>query len=216
MTNPELVKDRTESTIEPTDEALERLINDKIYLLGHGTVEQKSAEGALKDGLQTRHTDLFSTANGLSTLADDPNAFEENKTAIEHWPHLDAKYVVTIGIERLEGDHIPHRRYLQSILQPKARGEDKAYEARSVIDRRFIAGYFDATNNTFVNNPSFDPHYDPALLETTVDEVIRRELDFDPNENPLEKLMGGAAVVRSQPAEKPAHSNPHDDIPDIW
>lgn len=122
----ELLKAKPESNVEPADEALLRLTKDKLYLFGHGTLEEGSARGVLEDGLETRHTDLFSTADGLSTLADDPNAVAENKAAIENWPHLGAKRIIVIGVERLDPENIPHQRYLQSIVQPKPEGKNKA------------------------------------------------------------------------------------------
>lgn len=174
MTRPEALTPK----IEPADEALNRLVNSKIYLFGHGTPTQEWAASSIADGLHTRHTDLFSTAAQLPVMAEDPDAFERNKATLAQWPHHDAQYVVALGVERLEGEAVPHRRYLQSIVQPREGAEDvnDAYGAPYAINRRFIAGYFDAAEGTFTNNPDFDPHYDPALLETTVNQDIEREL----------------------------------------
>ena len=200
---------------ESADEALRRLVDSNIYIFGHGTLTLDAAEGSVADGLHTRHTDLFSTAEGLPTVAENPRAFEHNREMLWHWPHHDAQYVVVLGVERLEEDDIPHRRYLQSIVQPRQGSDaDNEYDKPYIVDRRFVAGYFDTARNIFVRNPDFDPHYDPALLQTTVNYEIQRELHpVDPRE-----LIGGVAVDHRdghEPSVRPA-GPPRPDDPVVW
>lgn len=209
MTAPETLQ----HDVEPMDEALTRLIGEEIYLFGHGTVQQENAADILTNGLDTRHEDLFSTADHLPTLADDPEAFVHNKETLEHWPHLGAQYVVVLGVERLQGEQVPHRRYLQSIVQPKPDAEhvNDAYDQPYAIDSRFIAGYFNAVDGTFIKNIAFDPHYDPALLATTVNPDIRRELDA---RNPLD-MLGGTVVGHHETVALPLDPAGSDDST-VW
>ena len=195
----------------PAAVALEELVNSNAYLFGHGTMSRESANGAVSDGLRSRHTDLMSTAYGLEATADNPDAAVHDMALLREWPHYNAKYIVIIGIERLTGDDIPHRRYLQSIMQPRPAGEDfdEAYGEPYVVGKKFVAGYFDMNEGIFVPNATYDPKYDAGLLETTVNDDIQKE------RNPVDLfagMAGGAAVKQ----EAVVAQQSDDDTPDVW
>lgn len=200
MPTLELPKEHTEQlTTEPLDEALERFANSTdMDVLGHGTLSRESAESIFKTGVKSTNRNLYETAVPLSGLAQDEDAVAKNKDLIEHWPHRNAKYVVILGVTHPSEEDNPGYHYMQSIVQPDPeKVDDGYYQNTGVIPNRFVAGYFDTTNDTFVRNPEFDSHYDPALYKTTADAEIRRILDADPSANPVDALMGHAATKTS-------------------
>jgi hypothetical protein len=196
----------------PAETALEELVNSNVYLFGHGTPSQDSAQAAIAGGLLTRHTDLMSTAYGLETVAENPDAADHDMALLRDWPHHRMPYVVLLGVQRLEGDQIPHRRYLQSIVQPRPPEDeyDKDYGRPYVIDKKFVAGYFDAHTGAFTPNDTYDPTYDNSLLTTTVNEDIQNE------KNPVNALaaMGMAGVVLPEEVQPDQQSD--DDVEDVW
>lgn len=181
---------------QPMEAALERLLNDdNLYVFGHGTADESFAQAIIQDGLHLSSANLWSTVAGLPEKTDETDHLDTAKKMIEDWPHLALGYVVAVGVERLPVEKIPHRRYLQSIVQdrPHADAIDERYGQRYTIEPRFVAGYFNARAKTFVPNPNFDPTYDPALMETTADDDINRERDAVP----VLEWMGAAAVSES-------------------
>lgn len=181
---------------QPMEVALERLLNDDtLYVFGHGTSAESDAEAIIQDGLHLSSANLWSTVAGLPEKTGESDHLSAAKKMIEDWPHRALGYVVAVGVERLPDEKIPHRRYLQSIVQdrPNAGEIDKHYGQRYTINPRFIAGYFKASAKTFMPNPNFDPTYEPSLLETTADDDINRER----NAVPFLEWMGGAAVAGS-------------------
>lgn len=202
---------------QPMEAALEQLLGDeKLYVFGHGTADESTAEVITKEGLHLRSAHLWSIVAGLPEKTDDKSDHIATATKmIENWPHLALGYVVAVGVERLPADKIPHRRYLQSIVQnrPNAQEIDERYGERYTIEPRFVAGYFNAADKTFMPNPNFDPTYDPSLLETTADDDIRRE------RNPLSllELMGGDVEPTSIPAgEFIDLDSASEDTPIMW
>lgn len=217
MTAPELLRDRTEPIAEPLDEALERLTNNtNMDILGHGTPAKEFAESIFKTGVKSTNRNLYETAVPLPNINQDQDAVAKNKALIEGWPHRNAKYVVILGVTRPSEEH-PGYHYLQSIVQPDPEQPDDGYYSETgVIPNRFVAGYFDTTNDTFVHNPDFDPHYDPALYQTTADGEIRRILDWV---DPRSTSMGSAAVKHAEPeVVKPSVTSPEplSDDDHVW
>lgn len=204
-----------------TEEALKDLVSKNIYLFGHGTGSEDNASNAVKEGLHTKYDDLYSTVLGMEGLADNPDAYDHDLALIKNWPHYGLKYVVMLGVERLQDEQIPNRRYLDSIVQPRPGQEnfDPSYGLRNTIDPRFIAGYFDVAGNRFIANPSFDPTYDSNLLETTVNNHIQRERNPMTAEEAM-KRMGDMATVEEIeiPSDNHGHGSydNHNDGPLVW
>lgn len=197
----------------PADIALKELVGSNIYLLGHGTTTHELANLATTAGLYTRHTDLSSTAYGLETLADNPEATKHDMGLIKKWPHRDAKYIVVLGVERLKGEDVPHRRYIQSIVQPRPQEDeyDATHGQPYVIDKKFIAGYFDVEQDTFIPNSAYDPTYDPRLLDTTVNDDIQREHN---TVDPLTWLSAAYTEDAQHDAPPPPTAQPSEDDED--
>ncbi len=194
--------------------ALEGLVNSNVYLFGHGTIQRDRAEAVINDGLYTKYEDLSSTALGLETVVDDLDAAEHDMALLQAWPHHNLKYIVILGIERLEGDQIPHNRYLQSVVQPRpSRDEyDETYGEPYVVDKKFVAGYFNMNDGTFTPNSTYDPLYDPKLLDTTVNmDIVRQRNPTDPLE-----WLGRSAVGDAVQDQVKLPSPSDDDIPDVW
>lgn len=194
---------------DPVTEALSGLVGRNLYLMGHGS-HPEAAAATMTEGLHSKHTELFSTVLGMESLSDDNDAVAHNMALLRQWPHLNSKYIVIVGVERLTEDEIPHRRYLQSIVQPREHGEeeDEQYGSPYVVPSRFVAGYFDMVSEKFVQNPDFNPRYDPNLLATTVNDEIRNERDtVDP--------LGHIAV--GDETHRPISILPSDhDGSDVW
>ena len=198
-----------------TDVALHRLVDDEnLYVFGHGTATQSNALGSISEGLRLKSAHLWSTVLGIESTVDDPGAYEKDKALLEGWPHHNTRFVVMLGVERLSPEDIPHRLYLQSIVQDRKDIDipetNDTYKSPYVIKSRFVAGYFDLDADIFVGNPDFDPHYDTGLLETTADDDILRER----NSISMLELMGQAAVGEIHHELIP--QQPPDNAPDVW
>jgi hypothetical protein len=197
----------------PTDLALLNLVADEhLHIFGHGTATQSSALGSINKGLYLNSAHLWSTAIGMVSTTDNPNAYEANKVLIENWPHHNQRFVVILGVERLKLEDVPHRRYLQSIVQVRKdiTEANDTHGSPYVINPRFIAGYFNVVADIFVVNPNFDPRYDVALLETTADDKILGGR----KPTPMLKFIGQPAVGEGHQKQLPQEY--HDKAPDIW
>lgn len=192
----------------PADGALEQLIHKNLLLYGHGTPQEEGATAILHEGLGMSVPDLGSTATGMSTAEDRPDAFETNKKLIESWPHRDHKFVVMIGVERFPDEDIPHRQYMNAIVQEKPGAKKEFFSQDYFVDPKFIAGYFNTERDEFVPNPNFDPSFNPDLLKTTPD------MHFAMRQRTMDDLMGGVAVGSA--IDKPVSLHDHDDSDDIW
>jgi len=197
----------------PAATALEQLSTANIYLFGHGTAALERAETASVDGLRTKYADLMDTAYELETVAESPDAAAHNLTLLHDWPHHGMRYVVIIGVERFKAADVPHRRYLQSIVQPRPTEDtyDETYGQPYVVPAKFVAGYFDTQEDKFTPNVAYDPSYDSGLLETTVNEDIQRE------RNPINALAA-MGMLDSTPAQAERPPEPHSDDQeeDVW
>jgi hypothetical protein len=216
MTNQKTHDQEPTAEIIAKDIALRELTDDpNLYIFGHGTPIIEHAQGTLRDGLRLRKPDLWSTVLGMKSTVEDPTAAQENATLLEQWPHKNHRFVAMLGIQRLRGEDIPHRRYLQSVVQPRTdiSEGDREFGEPYVIEDRFVAGYFDMDAGTFTRNPSFDPHYDTHLLETTADFDITLERNRPPV---TAHLIGRPAVTATIEAPVPAHTTAHIEGSDVW
>lgn len=194
------------------NEGLEHLVRMNVYLYGHGTAAAEHVDDMLQNGFQLSAPDLHSTALAMPTEADNPDAFTVNMAQLSEWPHRGHKTIVMLGVERLEDEQVPNRRYVQSIVQENPGVERNSYGHRYTIDPRFVAGYFDMAQNSFVPNPNFDPHYDPKLLETTADiTILMRRLT---TEQVMEGL-GGTAMGAIEP-QPTVNGENDDDDENVW
>ncbi len=178
------------------EEGLRQLLGrEDLYVFGHGTSSKEKAESILKEGLRLTQPSFWTTVVGLETLQEDPDALSKALKVLSDWPHYHLKYIVALGVERLKPDDIPHRRYLQSIVQDREHQGTIApqYGQPYTINPKFVAGYFNMNTSQFIPNHGFNPVYDPALLETTPDIDIARERDAVP----LLEWMGGTATADS-------------------
>lgn len=199
-----------------TQAALEKLTGMNVHLFGHGTISRETADSILQEGLGVDKPSINSTAYGMFTEADGLDAVDRNRKMLDHWRHKVRRHVVVLGVERLPVDKIPHIRYIQAVLQdnPVDR-EGPRPHGPYVVDRRFVAGYFDVEGDTFVPNPDFDPRFDPALLETTAD--IGIQMERVPRELAIlgEVSLDGAGVkLRTAESVVPKLAGPDD--PAIW
>ncbi len=144
-TNPELKNNLIKE--------IEAELQDKTAVWGHGTTTKEQADSILEEGV------LASPLHGLSEIAspltDSEKSISENANYIVdealHWPHKNAPFVILVNFPQ----GITSMLKLKEIIKIKD-------QERTRIPSRFLRGYIDSLNLTFVRNPKFEKDAHPT------------------------------------------------------
>ncbi len=134
---------------------IESELQDGTAIWGHGTLSREQADNILAEGI------LANPAYGLSEIAfpitDSTITKGENANHIVeqalNWPHKDAKFLVLVNFPP----------GITSMMKLKEFVNINGHE-RTHIPTRFLRGYIDAMNLSFVKNPNFQKDAPPTDL----------------------------------------------------
>lgn len=147
----------TEDKINKVKHQLESVFDPDFTILGHGTWIEKGRE-IIQKGLESKVPKLDSTTVPLfdhdKVFEDQPREYFEK---FIKWPHLGANCIVVVMIPNVpEGSQVGGHLYFDSVFED-LKTEDTGYNNRCFIPNKYIRGYFDVQNLTFVSNPDFKP-----------------------------------------------------------
>lgn len=168
-------------------EDIEGLLNeDGYFVLGHGTGRTTNSDDIVqsifKNGLRTKDNSLYYTTIGLDTK--DINAL---KTKLCNWYHCNSKKIILIRIPI---------KYI-NVIGSSADLDGEKYGAFMVkheeggrlinyLDPKFIVGCFDAENQYFEMNESFEE----ILTESSIDKLIKQYKEsLEKTENRIKRLQ---------------------------
>ena len=134
----------------------------KYSTLGHGT-NKDQAEKILQNGLESATDELSETVIPLDEK-------EETFKTILNWPHRNYKSIVIVMIpnpNQNQGglsyfnnvfDELPENKKVDSIA-------GREFDKQFFISPKFIKGYINVENLSFVNNPLYDENAEVVIKE---------------------------------------------------
>lgn len=185
--NEKIHRQAEDSQKDIFDDLLEVLPLSDHVIWGHGTLASSVGDKILVEGIDSNPGyDLFNIATPLSSneLTASENISHILKESYE-WKHKNAKFIVLLAVPfGIRPNNVVER--------IEKEGKDRTH-----LPSRFIIGYIDAQNKTFIQNPNFIA-----------------------NANPTEGLIKPVALKVTSQLERPAPNvsvqSEDGDIDDVW
>jgi|GEM_PF-6365679 len=137
---------------------IQKNIEDKAVLWGHGVVKKETVEKILKNGLWAKAQTLQTTAIPLEI---NPQLI----SVLQNWPHLNAPYVVLISVPNIpkeikEKHQITPSKWTEEVIFCHLIPEDQRIEKEMneypyAVPPELIIGYYQK-DGAFIPNPSFN------------------------------------------------------------
>ena len=152
------------------------LNNQENIYLGHGTkVESEEIiQSIMNNGIRCSHGALYFTTAGLGKGCIE----EEGKELLKKWPHCDSKIVMIVSI--------PNKFRILDVMGTGTYGKgDAAFYYTPSLEQReqynltdspylmpeFVAGYYDARNDSFTSNPKYYENLSKNEQETLFNQL---------------------------------------------
>jgi hypothetical protein len=186
----------SETEKHPPEETIAQLFTEHCMepghgVGGHGTPDRVTAEKILAEGIQVNPNYMLGNIAAALPL-DSTEAAKE----ICHWQHKSSKFIVILSIP----DTLRERQLIERIW------DEQKNNHRAKIAPRFIKGYFDVEQQTFVQNPLYESA--PAPVEV-IDHIAARELE---DRKEMKRLMADPQPDPPIPMPSGDNNIPADEI----
>ena len=136
--------------------------NEENIYLGHGTSvdNDKVIQSIMENGLRCSHGSLYFTSVLLGVGG---QILEEQQELLKNWPHNNSKTIAIVSLPRQYKiiDQVGTGTYNQGDAafyytpSEEQRNNNPVLTNSSYVMPEFIMGYYNASNNTFTNNPRY-------------------------------------------------------------